>query len=85
LPFGLLYSIFREELLILKKTFKDLLNKGYICISNLKAGALILFIYKLGGGLYFYYNYRTLNAIIRIDCYFLLLIHKTFKVLKGAR
>ncbi|EGZ77800.1 hypothetical protein NEUTE2DRAFT_53982, partial [Neurospora tetrasperma FGSC 2509] len=67
LPFGLLYSITRKELLILKKILKDLLDKGFIRVSSLEAGILVLFIRKPGGGFYFYYNYWTLNTIIQID------------------
>ncbi|EGO52379.1 hypothetical protein NEUTE1DRAFT_28465, partial [Neurospora tetrasperma FGSC 2508] len=75
----------RKKLLVLKKTFKNLLNKGYIRTSNLEVRALVLFIYKLRGGLRFYYNYKVLNTITYIDCYPLLLICKTFRILKGMK
>ena len=64
IPFGPLYNIIRKEFLVLKKILKDLLDKIFIRISNLEAGALILSIRELGGGLRFYYNYRTFNIII---------------------
>jgi len=67
LLFSLLYNILREELLILKKTFKDLLDKGFIKVNNSLTRALILFIWKLKGGLRFYYNYKTFNVIITTD------------------
>jgi hypothetical protein len=46
---------------MLKKTLKDLVNKGFIRASLSEAGASVLFIRKLGGGLRFYCNYRALN------------------------
>ena len=63
LPWGPLYSISKEELLVLKKTLIDLLNKGYIRPSSSEAGAPILFVKKPGGSIRFYYNYRGLNAV----------------------
>jgi hypothetical protein len=41
----------RDELLVLKKTLINLLNKGFIRVSNSLATALVLFIRKPGGGL----------------------------------
>ncbi|EGO53378.1 hypothetical protein NEUTE1DRAFT_28473, partial [Neurospora tetrasperma FGSC 2508] len=67
----------KNKFFILKKTFKDLFNKGFIYISNSLIMILVLFVWKLGGGLRFYYNYRALNAIIKIDRYPLLLIKET--------
>ncbi|KAF5520608.1 hypothetical protein CGCA056_v007737 [Colletotrichum aenigma] len=43
LPWGPLYSMSREELLILRKTLRDLLDKGFICASSSEASALVLF------------------------------------------
>jgi hypothetical protein len=56
--------MFREELLILRKTLIKLLNKNFIRVSNFPAAAPILFAKKLGGGLRFYVNYRALNILI---------------------
>ena len=85
LPFNLLYNIFREEFLIFKKIFRDLLNKSFIRKNNLEAGALILFIQKPNNSLYFYYNYYTFNIIIRADRYPLLFIREIFYILKGIK
>jgi hypothetical protein len=41
----------RNKLLVLRKTLIDLLNKGFIQVSNSLAIALILFIKKPRGGL----------------------------------
>ena len=83
--FGLLYNIFWEELLVLKKILKDLLEKGFICESSSEAGVLILFIRKSGGRFRFYYDYCTLNIVIRADRYPLLLIREIFRILKGIK
>jgi hypothetical protein len=56
-----------DELLVLRKTLTEYLNKGFIRISNSPALALILFVRKLGGGLHFYVDYRGLNKITRKD------------------
>jgi hypothetical protein len=41
----------REELLVLRKTLTDLLDKGFIQVGNSPAAALVLFVKKPGGGL----------------------------------
>jgi hypothetical protein len=41
----------KEELLVLRKSLDDLLQKGYIRAINSEAVAPILFIRKPGGGL----------------------------------
>ena len=51
LPYKLLYNILKDEFLVLKKTLKDLFNKGVIYISNSSAVAPILFVRKPGGEL----------------------------------
>jgi hypothetical protein len=75
----------KEELLVLRKSLNDLLQKGYIRAINSEAAAPMLFIRKPGGGLRFYYDYRALNAIIKQDCYPLPLILETLRNLIGAR
>ena len=85
IPFGPLYSIFREELFVLKKILKDFIDKGYIRVSSSEAAIPILFIRKLGGGLRFYCDYRTLNAITRVNRYLLPFIRNTFRVFKGTK
>jgi hypothetical protein len=42
-PYGLLYQIMQEELLVLRKALTELLNKGFIWVSNSPAAALVLF------------------------------------------
>jgi hypothetical protein len=67
----------RDELLILRKTLIDLLDKGFIRVNNSPAAAPVLFIKKLGGGLRFCIDYRGLNRVIKKDYYPLPLIYET--------
>ncbi len=62
-PWGPLYNMSREELLLLWKTLTEYLDKNFIRASNSPAAAPILFAKKPGGGLRFYVDYRALNAI----------------------
>ena len=64
----------RDELLVLRKTLTELLDKGFIRVSNSPAAAPILFIRKPGGGLRFCVDYRALNKLTRKDRYPLPLI-----------
>ena len=48
-PWGPLYKMTRDELLILRKTLNELLDKGFICTSNSLVGAPVLFAKKKGG------------------------------------
>ena len=56
-PWGPLYNMSRGELLILQKTLNDLLDKGFIHVSNSPAAAPVLFMKKPGGGLRFCCDY----------------------------
>ena len=53
----------KEELLVLRKTLTELLDKGYIRASNSSAAAPVLFAKKPRGSLRFCVDYRRLNAI----------------------
>ena len=80
-PWGPLYGMSQNKLLVLWKTIADHLNKGWIYVSRLVVGAPVLFAKKLGGGLYFYINYRALNAITKYNHYLLPLICETLQSL----
>ncbi len=84
-PWGPLYSMSRDELLVLRKTLIDLLNKGFIRVSNSPAAALVLFVKKPGGGLRFCVNYRGLNRITKKDRYPLPLIYETLRNISKAK
>jgi len=75
----------RDELLVLRKTFIDLLDKGFIRVSNSLVTALILFIKKPEGGLRFCIDYRRLNRVIKKDCYPLPFIYETLRNINKAK
>lgn len=75
----------RDELLVLRKTLNELLNKGFIRASSADAGAPVLFVKKLNSGLRFYINYRALNAITKKYKYPLPLFQETLRSLAGYK
>ena len=85
LPWGPLYSMSKEELLVLRKSLDELLKKGYIRPFTSEAAAPVLFVRKPGGGLRFCCDYRALNAITKPDRYPLPLLPETLRMLTGAR
>jgi transposase InsO family protein len=84
-PWGPLYNMSREELLVLRKTLTELLDKNFIRVSGSSASAPILFVKKPGGGLRFCVDYRALNVITKKDRYPLPLIHETLQRIGKAR
>jgi hypothetical protein len=64
-PWGPLYGMSREELLVLRRTLTELLDKGFIRVSKSPASAPVLFVKKPGGGLRFCVDYRALNKITK--------------------
>jgi hypothetical protein len=75
----------RDKLLVLRKTLTNLLNKGFICVNNSPAAALVLFVCKPGKGLRFCVNYQGLNRVTKKNRYFLPLIYKTLQNISKAR
>ena len=84
-PWGPMYGMSRDELLVLRKTLTELLDKGFIRVSNSPVAAPILFVRKPGGGLRFCVDYRALNRITRKDRYPLPLIQEILRSLIEAR
>ncbi len=84
-PWGPLYNMTAEELVVLRKTLTDLLDKGFIRVSHSSAAAPVLFVRKPGGGLRFCVDYRALNAITKKDRYPLPLIHETLNQIGRAK
>ena len=74
----------REELLVLRKTITDLLDKNWIRASSSPGGAPVIFIKKPGGGLRFCVDYRALNLITERDRYPLPLIQETLRMVSRA-
>ena len=75
----------RDELLILRKTFIDLLDKGFIRVSNSPITAPILFVKKLKRGLRFCIDYKRLNRVIKKDRYPLFFIYETLRNINKAK
>ncbi|KFG78504.1 hypothetical protein MANI_010559 [Metarhizium anisopliae] len=71
----------REELLVLRKTLTELLDKGFIRVSSLPAAAPVLMVKKPGGGIRFCVDYRGLNNITKKDRYPLPLLSKTLRTI----
>jgi predicted aspartyl protease len=84
-PWGPLYNMSRDELLVLRKTLTEYLDKGFIRVSNSPAAAPVLFVRKPGGGLRFCVDYRGLNRITRKDRYPLPLIYETLQNVGRAK
>lgn len=61
-PYGPLYEMSREELLVLRETLFDLFDKGWIRASSSPASSPVLFAKKPAGGLRFFVDYRSLNC-----------------------
>lgn len=68
-PWGPLYGISWEELLVLRKTLAELLKKNWIIPSSSPGRAPVIFVKKPGGGLRFCVDYRALNAVTERDRY----------------
>ncbi len=84
-PYGPMYNMSRDELLVLRKTLTELLDKDFIRVSQSPAAAPVLFAKKPGGGLRFCVDYRALNAITKKDRYPLPLFNETLRALTTAR
>jgi predicted transport protein len=78
-PWGPLYNMTREKLLVLHKTLTELLNKQFIQVSNSSAAVSVLFIQKSEGELQFCVNYCDLNWITQKNHYPLSLIYETLQ------
>lgn len=84
-PWGPLYSMSRDELLVLRKTLMELLEKDFIRVSKSPAAAPVLLVKKPGGGVRFCCDYRALNAITKKDRYPLPLINETLERIGKAK
>lgn len=85
IPWGPLYGMGREELLVLRKTLSELLDKNFIRASNSPAAAPILMVKKPGGGIRVCVDYRGLNNITKKDRYPLPLFSETLRNIARAR
>ncbi len=84
-PWGSLYNMTKEKLLMLCKTLTELLNKQFIQVSNSSAAASVLFVWKSEGELWFCVNYCDLNWITQKNRYLLSLIYETLQNIEWAQ
>ena len=84
-PWGSLYAMSQNELLVLCNILNGLLDKGFICVSQSPAAAPVLFVKKPGGELQFCVDYHSLNKITRKDHYPLPLIQETLNSISKAK
>jgi hypothetical protein len=82
---GLLYSMSRAELVILKEWLEENMSKGFIQQSSSPFAGPVLFAKKPGGGLRFCIDYRDINSKTIKNRYPLPLIKETFNFLGKAR
>jgi len=82
---GLLYSMSRAELVVLKEWLEENMCKGFIRQLSSPFAALVLFAKKPGGGLRFCIDYRDINSKTIKNRYPLPLIKETLHLLGKAR
>ena len=80
-----LYQMSKDQLLVLRKTLTELLDNGFIRVSNSPATAPVIFVKKPSGGLRFCVDYRRLNDISRKDSYPIPRIDETLRTIAAAK
>ena len=80
-----LYGIPEDELLAIKCTISDYIDKGWIRLSSSLYGALVLLINKKMGELHIVTDYCLLNKKIYIDAYPIPLINELLDYLTKAK
>ena len=80
-----LYQMSKDQLLVLRKTLTELLDNGFIRVSNSPAVAPAIFVKKPSGGLRFCVDYRWLNEISRKDSYSIPRIDETLRTIATAK
>ncbi len=80
-----LYNLLKDELLQMKKYFKEHLNKKFIESSTASYDSSILFAEKSNDELRFCVDYKKLNVIIKKNTYSIFLIAKTIARLSKTK
>ena len=80
-----LYQMLKDQLLVLRKSLTELLDNGFIRVSNSPAAASVIFVKKPGGELQFCVDYRRLNEISRKDSYPIPRIDETLRTIAAAK
>ena len=75
----------KDQLLVLCKTLIELLDNGFIRVSNSLAAAPVIFVKKPSGGLRFCVDYRRLNEISRKDSYPIPRIDETLRTIAASK
>ena len=79
-----LYQMSKDQLLVLRKTLTELLDNGFIRVSNSPTAAPVIFVKKPSGGLRFCIDCHRLNEINRKDSYPILRIDETLRTIAAA-
>ena len=80
-----LYQMSKDQLLVPRKTLTELLDNGFICVSNSLAAAPVIFVKNPGGGLQFCVDYCRLNEISGNNSYPIPRIDETFRTIAIAK
>ncbi len=80
-----LYHMSDYKLQKMKNYLIKHLNKDFISSSSASYASLILFVEKKDDSLRFCIDYRKLNALIKRNCYLLLLIDKTLTHIQDSK
>ena len=80
-----LYQMSKNQLLVLRKTLTELLDNGFIQVSNSPATAPVIFVKKPGGGLRFCVDYHQLNKISWKNSYLIPRIDETLRTIAAAK
>jgi len=80
-----LYHMSDYKLQKMKNYLINHLNKSFISFSLISYASFILFVKKKDDSLRFCVNYRKLNALIKRDCYLILLIDETLACIQDSK
>ena len=80
-----LYQMSKDQLLVLRETLTELLDNGFIRVSNSPAAAHVIFVKKPDGRLRFCVDYRRLNEISQKDSYPIPRIDETLRTIAAAK
>ncbi len=80
-----LYFMSSHKLQKIKKYLEENLKKKFITFSKASFASSILFVEKKDNSLRFCVNYQKLNALIKRDCYSILLIDEVLVWIQGSK